>query len=83
MYFINSCSSKHIRSYYANRLRAQDIKFVYNRKLRIKGEVETINDLQWENLPHPAHSPEVAPCNYQLFSSLAYTILNSLGKHQF
>ena len=30
----------------------------------------TINDLQWELLPHPAYSPDIAPTDYHLFYSL-------------
>ena len=31
---------------------------------------QTINDLQWELLPLPAYSPEIAPTDYHLFHSL-------------
>jgi histone-lysine N-methyltransferase SETMAR len=31
---------------------------------------ETIEGFQWESLPHPAYSPDLAPSDYHLFSSL-------------
>ena len=31
---------------------------------------QTINDLQWELLPYPAYSPDIAPINYHLFHLL-------------
>ena len=31
---------------------------------------QTINDLQWELMLHPAYSPNIAPTNYHLFHSL-------------
>uniref|UniRef100_A0A914E2Z7 Transposase n=1 Tax=Acrobeloides nanus TaxID=290746 RepID=A0A914E2Z7_9BILA len=30
-----------------------------------------INELQWEVLPHPAYSPDIAPSNFHLFHSLS------------
>ena len=31
---------------------------------------QTINDLQWELLSHPAYSPDISPREYHLFHSL-------------
>ena len=40
---------------------------------------QTINELRWEVVPHPAYSPNIAPCDYHLFRSLQ----NSLAEQQF
>lgn len=39
----------------------------------------TIDELQWETLPHPAYSPDLAPSDYHLFSSME----NALKQQQF
>lgn len=39
---------------------------------------KTINELQWEILPHPAYSPDVAPSDYHLFRSFQ----NSLAEQK-
>ena len=40
---------------------------------------QTINELRWGVLLHPAYSPDIAPCDYHLFRSLQ----NSLAEQQF
>ncbi|UYV83125.1 SETMAR, partial [Cordylochernes scorpioides] len=36
----------------------------------------TIKDLGWELLPHPPYSPDLAPSDYHLFTSLGHTLKN-------
>ncbi|UYV73335.1 hypothetical protein LAZ67_10002767 [Cordylochernes scorpioides] len=36
----------------------------------------TIKDLSWELLPHPLYSPDLAPSNYHLFTSLGHALKN-------
>ncbi|UYV75584.1 hypothetical protein LAZ67_13000669 [Cordylochernes scorpioides] len=36
----------------------------------------TIKDLGWELLPHPPYSPDLAPSNYHLFTSLGHALKN-------
>ena len=35
---------------------------------------ETISSLGWELLPHPPYSPDLAPCDYHLFSSMGHSL---------
>ena len=35
---------------------------------------ETISSLGWELLPHPPYSPDLAPSDYQLFSSMGHSL---------
>ena len=39
----------------------------------------TIEEFQWETLPHPAYSPDLAPSDYHLFSTLE----NALKQQRF
>jgi len=36
----------------------------------------TINELGWDLLPHPAYSPDLAPTDYHLFRSLEHSLRN-------
>ena len=40
---------------------------------------QTINGLQWELLPHPAYSPDIAPTDFHLF----HLLQNILAEHHF
>lgn len=35
---------------------------------------ETVDDLDWEHLPHAAYSPDLAPSDYHLFSSMGHAL---------
>ena len=37
---------------------------------------EKIRELNWELLPHPPYSPDIAPSDYYLFRSLEHSIKN-------
>lgn len=40
---------------------------------------ETIELLEWDQLPHAAYSPDLAPCDYHLFASMGH----ALAEHHF
>lgn len=39
-----------------------------------KAVKDTLSDLQWEVLPHPAYSPDCAPSDYHLFRSMQHSL---------
>ena len=39
-----------------------------------KSVKKTLMDLEWEILPHPAYSPDLAPSDFHLFRSMQHTL---------
>ena len=38
--------------------------------------IDTINELEWDLMPHAAYSPDLAPSDYHLFRSLEHSLRN-------
>ena len=57
------------------------IRFLYDnaRPHTVQLTREKLLSLQWEVLPHPPYSPDIAPSDYHLFRSLS----NAMKGHQF
>ncbi len=43
---------------------------------------QTIRDLGWEVLPHPAYSPDLAPSDYHLFRSMEHFLREKKFKNE-
>jgi len=57
------------RSHY--RKRHDKLIFLHDTSTMVQNYLETLN---WEVLPHPAYSPDLAPSDYHLFSSMRHAL---------
>jgi len=48
--------------------------FPPRQQYRIRQQCQNLETLNWEVLPHPAYSPNLAPSDYHLFSSMGHAL---------